>query len=104
MTDRGCPWECDSSRASSYPAIGLLCRRHITIDHIIYIGRESNQLEDVDAGRVRAWERESGGTSRRILIDAHLGEGVGEFVGRRFQGRRVNRNPVAAVNCCGRYR
>jgi hypothetical protein len=33
--------------------IGLLQRRHITIDHIIYIGRESNQLEDVDAGLVR---------------------------------------------------
>jgi hypothetical protein len=34
--------------------IGLLQRRHITIDHIIYIGRESNQLEDVDAGLIRA--------------------------------------------------
>jgi hypothetical protein len=34
--------------------IGLLHRRHITIDHVIYIGRESNQLEDVDAGLVRA--------------------------------------------------
>ena len=34
--------------------IGLLQRRHITIDHIVYIGRESNQLEDVDAGLVRA--------------------------------------------------
>ena len=32
----------------------LLQRRHIAIDHIIYIGRESNQLEDVDAGLVRA--------------------------------------------------
>ena len=29
-------------------------RRHITIDHVIYIGRESNQLEDVEAGVVRA--------------------------------------------------
>ena len=28
-------------------------RRHITIDHVIYIGRESNQLEDVEAGLVR---------------------------------------------------
>jgi hypothetical protein len=33
---------------------GLLQRRHISIDHIIYIGRESNQLEDVEAGLVRA--------------------------------------------------
>lgn len=34
--------------------VGLLHRRHISIDHLIYIGRESNQLEDVDAGLVRA--------------------------------------------------
>ena len=33
---------------------GLLHRRHITIDYVKYIGRESNQLEDVDAGLVRA--------------------------------------------------
>lgn len=33
---------------------GLLHRRHISIDHLIYIGRESNQLEDVEAGLVRA--------------------------------------------------
>jgi len=33
--------------------VGLLQRRHITIDHIVYIGRESNHLEDVDAGLVR---------------------------------------------------
>jgi hypothetical protein len=34
--------------------VGLLYRRHISIDHLIYIGRESNQLEDVEAGLVRA--------------------------------------------------
>ena len=39
---------------ASKQTIGLLHRRHITIDHVIYIGRESNQLEDVDAGLVRA--------------------------------------------------
>lgn len=30
--------------------VGLLQRRHVTIDHIRYIGKESNRLEDVDAG------------------------------------------------------
>ena len=38
----------------SNQTIGLLHRRHVTVDHITYIGRESNQLEDVDAGLVRA--------------------------------------------------
>jgi hypothetical protein len=33
--------------------VGLLQRRHISIDHIMYIGRESNHLEDVEAGLVR---------------------------------------------------
>ena len=39
---------------ASKQTIGLLHRRHITIDHVIYIGRESNQFEDVEAGLVRA--------------------------------------------------
>jgi hypothetical protein len=99
--------ESKSADASGEPAgkqtIGLLQRRHIAIDHVIYIGRESNRLEDVEAGLIRAndglteypdprrdywntvvlpalrtlplnvWERESGGKSRRILIDARLG-------------------------------
>ena len=34
--------------------VGLLRRRRIVLDHIVYIGRESNQLEDVEAGLVRA--------------------------------------------------
>ena len=46
-----------SADADGEPAgkqtIGLLQRRHITIGHVIYIGRESNQLEDVEAGLVR---------------------------------------------------
>jgi hypothetical protein len=33
--------------------IGLLSRRHVRVDHVIYIGRESNHLEDVEAGLVR---------------------------------------------------
>jgi hypothetical protein len=50
--------ESKSADANGEPAgkqtIGLLQRRHITIDHVLYIGRESNQLENVDAGLVRA--------------------------------------------------
>ena len=84
--------------------IGLLQRRHVRIDSITAIGKESNSLEDVQAGLVhdernvyteyadrrrdywsrevvpalrklplKVWERESGGKSRRILIDARLG-------------------------------
>jgi len=34
--------------------IGLLQRRHICIDHIKYIGKESNQLEAVDAGLIHS--------------------------------------------------
>lgn len=36
--------------------IGLLQRRHICIDHVRYIGKESNQLEAVDAGLVHSEE------------------------------------------------
>lgn len=32
--------------------IGLLQRRHVSVGQIIYIGRESNQLEEVEAGTV----------------------------------------------------
>ena len=89
--------------ASGEPAhkqtIGLLQRRHVSVGQIIYIGRESNQLEKVDAGTVhdaagvyteyvdpqreawfraaqvvslKEWERETG-KPRRLLIDARLG-------------------------------
>ena len=50
--------ESKSADADGEPAskqtIGLLQRRHIATDHVICIGRESNQLEDVEAGLVRA--------------------------------------------------
>ena len=79
--------------------IGLLQRRHVSVGQITYIGRESNQLEEVDAGTVHdaagvyteyvdprreawfrsanalslnEWERGSG-KPRRLLIDARLG-------------------------------
>lgn len=34
--------------------VGLLNRRHIRIDHITYIGKESNRLEDVEAGLIHS--------------------------------------------------
>jgi hypothetical protein len=34
--------------------VGLLQRRHIQIDYIKYIGKESNALEDVEAGLVHS--------------------------------------------------
>jgi hypothetical protein len=36
--------------------VGLLQRRHICIDHLRYIGKESNQLEAVDAGLIHCGE------------------------------------------------
>jgi hypothetical protein len=36
--------------------VGLLQRRHICIEHVRYIGKESNQLEAVDAGLVHSEE------------------------------------------------
>jgi hypothetical protein len=38
---------------SDQTTIGLLRRRHIQIEGIEYIGKESNLLEEVDAGSVR---------------------------------------------------
>ena len=83
--------------------MGLLQRRHVRIDSISAIGKESNSLEEVEAGLVHDehnvyteyadrrrdyWSREvvpalrrmplnvwerESGKSRRILIDARLG-------------------------------
>jgi len=33
--------------------IGLLYRRHIEIDRVVYIGKESNRLEDVESGMIQ---------------------------------------------------
>jgi len=93
-----------SGQASGKQTLGLLQRRHVRIDSINAIGKESNSLEEVEAGLVhdeqnvyteytdrrrdywsrevvpalwrislKAWDRESEGKSRRILIDARLG-------------------------------
>ena len=42
-----------NGEASNQTTIGLLRRRHIQIDEIEYIGKESNLLEEVEAGSVR---------------------------------------------------
>jgi len=79
--------------------VGLLQRRHVRVETVRYIGKESNRLEDVDAGLLHAadsvyteyvdprreewrqaakvlslkqWERATG-RSRRTLIDARRG-------------------------------
>ena len=39
-----------SGRSASKSTIGLLQRRHVRIDQIKYIGKESNSLEEVEAG------------------------------------------------------
>ena len=96
---------CSRSYSVSLPErLRSLQRRHVRIDSINAIGKESNSLEEVEAGLVHdeqnvyteytdrrrdylsrevvpalnnlplnVWERESGGKSRRILIDARRG-------------------------------
>jgi len=39
---------------SNKQTIGLLQRRHVRIDQIKYIGKESNNLEEVDAGTIHS--------------------------------------------------
>lgn len=43
----------DVLEACCKQTIGLLQRRHIEIDHITYIGKESNRLEDVESGMIQ---------------------------------------------------
>ncbi len=93
----------ENGDACNQQTIGLLYRRHIRINEIISIGKESNSLEEVDAGLIHsaenvytvysdsrrdAWEKvirpklskislsrliEKTGLSRRALIDARTG-------------------------------
>jgi hypothetical protein len=42
--------------SSGKQTIGLLQQRHIRVARIVYIGRESNRLEDVDAGTMHLAE------------------------------------------------
>jgi hypothetical protein len=92
-----------SGQPSGKQTLGLLQRRHVRVDSITPIGKESNSLEDVQAGLVHDeqnvytiytdtrrdyWSREvvpalrklplnvwerESGKSRRILIDARRG-------------------------------
>jgi len=41
-----------NGHASSKQTIGLLQRRHVLIDGVTYIGKESNRLEEVESGAV----------------------------------------------------
>lgn len=48
------PLKCISRRPSGKQTIGLLHRRHVRIGRIIYIGRESNRVEEVEAGIIHS--------------------------------------------------
>jgi hypothetical protein len=43
-----------AGNACEKQTVGLLQRRHVSVDHVRYIGKESNQLEAVDAGLVHS--------------------------------------------------
>lgn len=43
-------------RPSGKQTVGLLRRRHVRVDRIIYIGRESNRLEEIEAGVIHSPE------------------------------------------------
>jgi hypothetical protein len=45
-----------AGKACVKPTVGLLQRRHVRIDQIMYVGKESNSLEEVDAGLVHSPE------------------------------------------------
>jgi hypothetical protein len=43
-------------KLSSKQTFGLLQRRHVRVDEIIYIGKESNRLEEIEAGAIHSPE------------------------------------------------
>jgi len=43
-------------KPSGKQTFGLLRRRHVRIERIIYIGRESNRLEEIEAGIIHSPE------------------------------------------------
>jgi hypothetical protein len=43
-------------KSSGKQTVGLLRRRHVQVERIIYIGKESNRLEDIEAGVVHSPE------------------------------------------------
>ena len=44
------------AKPSGKQSVGLLQRRHVRIERIIYIGRESNRLEEIEAGVIHSPE------------------------------------------------
>ena len=43
-------------KPSGKQSIGLLLRRHVRVEQIVYIGRESNRLEEIESGIIHAAE------------------------------------------------
>ena len=43
-------------KPSGKQTIGLLLRRHVRVERIIYIGKESNRLEEIEAGVIHSPE------------------------------------------------
>jgi hypothetical protein len=43
--------------ASGKQTFGLLRRRHVRVERIIYIGKESNRLEEIEAGVIHSPDR-----------------------------------------------
>ena len=43
-------------KPSGKKTLGLLRRRHIRVERIIYIGKESNRLEEIEAGIIHSPE------------------------------------------------
>jgi hypothetical protein len=43
-------------KPSSKQSVGLLHRRHVRVERIIYIGKESNRLEEIEAGVIHSPE------------------------------------------------
>jgi len=111
----------DPSYARLPKAHGLLQRRHVEIDQLKYIGKESNTLEEVDSGAVHSsddvyteyidtrrdrWETkirpalkkiplpkliEETGLSRRMLIKARTGKARPHPRNRRLLEDLVNK-------------
>jgi len=43
-------------KPSGKQSVGLLQRRHVRVERIVYIGRESNRLEEIEAGMIHSPE------------------------------------------------
>ena len=46
----------EKGKPSGKPTVGLLRRRHVRVERIVYIGRESNRLEEIEAGVIHSPE------------------------------------------------